>query len=194
MALNPKQAAFVAAYIGEAKGNATEAARIAGYAKPGQQGHALLKKLEIQSQIDAHLSEVKRRGIAHKQNRIDALVERHNLIMQVVAERAKDPDVSGVPGGSTGLVVRQLKNVSHHYEKDPNNPRSKDIRVIEEKWEASLDTGLLRELREHEKQIAQELGEWSDKSEVQHSGRGGGPMEFVAIDVPAPQRPESEPS
>jgi phage terminase small subunit len=45
LALNPKQRAFVAAY----SGNATEAARAAGYSEKTayQQGHALLKHPEI---------------------------------------------------------------------------------------------------------------------------------------------------
>lgn len=51
MALSEKRRLFVEAYMGEAKGNATEAARMAGYAHPGSQGHRLLKNAEIHAAI-----------------------------------------------------------------------------------------------------------------------------------------------
>jgi len=49
--LTTKQEAFVAAYLGAAHGNATEAARMAGYQKPGQQGHRLLKNVQIAARV-----------------------------------------------------------------------------------------------------------------------------------------------
>lgn len=49
--LTLKQERFVVAYLGEAHGNASEAARIAGYAKPGQEGHRLLKNAEIAARV-----------------------------------------------------------------------------------------------------------------------------------------------
>jgi hypothetical protein len=55
--LTTKQQEFVAAYIGEAHGNATEAARMAGYAKPGQEGHRLLKNAEIAMRVRNHVAE-----------------------------------------------------------------------------------------------------------------------------------------
>lgn len=55
--LTAKQELFIAAYIGEARGNATEAARIAGYKHPGQYGHYLLKNHEIASRVKAHVAE-----------------------------------------------------------------------------------------------------------------------------------------
>lgn len=55
--LNPQQEMFVAAYLGEAKGNASEAARIAGYKKPGQYGHQLLKNIQIASRVKQHVAD-----------------------------------------------------------------------------------------------------------------------------------------
>lgn len=54
--LTPKQQAFVEAYLAYGF-NATEAARQAGYAKPGQQGHRLLKNVEIAAIIQQGLAE-----------------------------------------------------------------------------------------------------------------------------------------
>jgi hypothetical protein len=42
--------------------------------------------------------------------------------------------------------------------------------------EYQVDTGLLKELREHEKQAAQELGQWSDKARVEQ-----GPMQVQVV-------------
>ena len=54
--LSPKRAAFVEAYL--ETWNASEAARIANYAKPGSQGHRLLKNVEIQTKIKQRLTEM----------------------------------------------------------------------------------------------------------------------------------------
>jgi phage terminase small subunit len=55
--LTTKQQEFIAAYLGEAHGNATEAARMAGYAHPGQEGHRLLKNAEIAARVKAVVDE-----------------------------------------------------------------------------------------------------------------------------------------
>lgn len=54
--LSARQELFIAAYIGEAKGNASEAARIAGYKNPGQYGHYLLKNHQISARVKEHVS------------------------------------------------------------------------------------------------------------------------------------------
>jgi hypothetical protein len=60
--LTYKQRLFVSAFIGEAKGNATEAARIAGYGRSanalGVTGHDLLRKPKIQAAIEMRVSAV----------------------------------------------------------------------------------------------------------------------------------------
>lgn len=56
--LTLKQEAFVAAYLGQANGNATEAARIAGYAQPNQQGPRLLVNVGIASRVRAKVEQV----------------------------------------------------------------------------------------------------------------------------------------
>ncbi|HLL74824.1 MAG TPA: hypothetical protein VK421_06130 [Pyrinomonadaceae bacterium] len=97
------------------------------------------------------------RGIVEKQNRLDALNDRWERMRQVIAQRADN--LKGVPGGgNTGLLVRQVKGIG----------KGEDFQVVEE---YAVDTGLLREMREHEKQAAQELGEWSERHE--HTGKDG---------------------
>lgn len=56
--LNYRQRLFVAYYLGESGGNATEAARKAGYAKPNVQCARLLANVSIQRAIAARLDDV----------------------------------------------------------------------------------------------------------------------------------------
>jgi phage terminase small subunit len=53
-----KQRLFIEAYLGKANGNATEAAKVAGYVSPNKQGPALLVNLGIRAAIDARVSVV----------------------------------------------------------------------------------------------------------------------------------------
>lgn len=89
------------------------------------------------------------RGIAERQNRVDALNERWELMRQVIRARAEAGPVI-VPGAKTGLLVKTVKAIG----------AGKDQYEVEE-W--AVDTGLLRELRAHEEQAAKELGQWVQK-------------------------------
>lgn len=175
MALRLKQEAFVAAYIGEANGNATEAARIAGYkgnAKTlGVVGVQNLANPSIGARIAEYRARIESEGLANQQNRVDAYNRRHRLLERIVAERAADGWLSDVPGGSTGFVVKQLKTVKHQYDRDPDDPDGKASHATVELWEAAVDTGLLNEFRQLEKQTAQDIGQWTEKRE--HSGPDG---------------------
>lgn len=52
-----RQRLFLEFYLGEAQGNATEAARRAGYSEPDVQGPRLLGNVGIQAAVDARLDE-----------------------------------------------------------------------------------------------------------------------------------------
>jgi len=92
------------------------------------------------------------RGIAERQNRVDALNERWELMRQVIQARA-EAGPSGVPGAKTGLLVKTVKAIG----------AGKDQYEVEE-W--AVDTGMLRELRAHEEQAAKELGQWTERRQV----------------------------
>jgi hypothetical protein len=103
---------------------------------------------------DAIEQAITSRGIARRARRVEALDRRWEKMRSVIDARAADPDMAAVPGGPTGLLVRSYKQVG-------------EDRV--EEYE--VDAGLLRELREHEKQAAQELGQWAVK--ITGSGENG---------------------
>lgn len=112
--LTGKQHAFVAAYIGDARGNATEAARIAGYAKPAEQGYENLRKPHIADAVAEWTEKAKVQAIATKQYRLDRLAEMERTWVTV--------------------------------------------------FKAEPDTGVSKELREIYKHVAQETGDWEEKS------------------------------
>jgi phage terminase small subunit len=53
-----RQRLFISYYLGKAKANATEAARLAGYASPREQGYENLTKPDIRAAIAAQMAEV----------------------------------------------------------------------------------------------------------------------------------------
>ena len=68
----------------------------------------------------------------------------------MIEERADDPQFENVAGGRTGLITVDWKTLGAG--------ESAQIMPI-----YSVDTGLLKELREHEKLAAQELGQWEER-------------------------------
>jgi hypothetical protein len=113
------------------------------------------------ARVEGHINEFRRRvrlrGIAILENRVAALQDRWDKLKQVIKERGESSEMQTVAGGKTGLLVRQLKKVG----------AGADAEMVEE---FVLDAALLKEMREHEKQAAQELGQWSDKHEHDHGG------------------------
>lgn len=116
-----------------------------------------LKQPAFKATVDAEAQRIRdairAEGIANRQNRIDALNRRQQLMDQVIAERAVDPTMQNIAGGKTGLMVRSFRGVG----------KGEDFTLVEE---YTVDTGLLKEMREHEKQAAQDLGQWTEKREV----------------------------
>lgn len=188
--LTAKQLMFVSAYVGAANGNATEAARIAGYAEPNKQGPRLLVNVGVAEHVAEFRSRIEAEGIANQQNRIDAYNKRWKLLEQIRKERSEDDFLSDVPGGSTGFVVKVLKNVKHQYIPDADDEDGKESAMVIETWESAVDTGFLKEFRELEKQAAQDLGQWTEKREI--TGHAGGPIEITEVEVTRTVRPVVE--
>jgi hypothetical protein len=118
---------------------------------------------DVQQQIRAAIVA---RGIVERQNRVDALNRRWQLMRDVIEARASD--MQGVPGGETGLLLRTYKRVGRDDYQE----------------EYAVDVGLLRELRAHEEQAAKELGQWTEKREL--TGKDGGPILITTVEVVKP--------
>ena len=108
--------------------------------------------------------------IAKKRERLRVLNDLHEKQLAVIAARAADAWHADVPGGETGLVVKQLKTVKHAYEPDPDDEDGRHRSYTAEQWEAAVDTALIREIRATEEQAAKELGQWVEKREDHHTG------------------------
>jgi phage terminase small subunit len=96
--LNEQRRRFVEAYTGPSMGNATDAARRAGYAHPDRQGHRLLKNAEIQAAVRAASVEVRSAAILTRE-------ERMTLLSRALKGEAVIPDGEG-PNGA--LCFRPL--------------------------------------------------------------------------------------
>lgn len=94
-----------------------------------------------------------RYAIARKTRRVLGLDDRRNRMLRVIEERSADPSMQAVPGGQTGLLVRTVKSIGG----------GDNAREVEE---YAVDTALLKELREVEKQAAQELGQLTEHVEL----------------------------
>jgi hypothetical protein len=99
---------------------------------------------------------VRQRGIAILEQRVDALNDRWLRMRRVIESRSRryiarrEKDEEATPEeAETGLVVLE---------------KTYGKMGVTEKW--AVDTGLLAELRNHEKQAAQELGQWTEKKEI----------------------------
>jgi phage terminase small subunit len=84
MALNSRERAFVTAYLGRARGNATRAARLAGYSQrtSRQQGSRLLSKAAIRKQITQREQNRDKEAIADADERDELLsqIARSSLV------------------------------------------------------------------------------------------------------------------
>jgi hypothetical protein len=120
--------------------------------------------------VEEFAEAAKRDGIARIETRVAALGDRWKRMHQVIEERAADPTMADVPGGKTGLLCREVKLV-----------KVLDLRGIEEAMEDpaprftpvevyAVDTGTLAELRNHERQAAQELGQWTERKDITSAG------------------------
>ncbi len=172
----------------------------------------------VRELVTAMAEAVKGQGIAERQNRVAALNDRWEKLHGVIAARAKE--MAGVPGGDTGLLVREVRLVKVYLvmpegEGQTGGPGDGERAGGGGKWgqpsprpsprgrggeremegdgeelgpgrrvvqvaEYAVDVGLLKELREHEKQAAIELGQWEEKHE--HSGEVL-VREYVGVDI-----------
>jgi hypothetical protein len=94
-------------------------------------------------------------GYARRGVRLRKKMARLALLEQIRIERARAEDMQDVPGGKTGLLVKDYKGQSVF-------PVYK------------LDAALLKEMRDLEREIAIDLGQWTEKKEL--TGAGGEPL------------------
>jgi hypothetical protein len=128
-------------------------------------GHATLERWRLKPDFARRVREIiaaigapaQRRAIGKRARRLAKLEDRWMRLLRVIEERAADPAMKDVPGGTTGLLVKRVRRTK--------------AGVVEE---YAVDVALLKELRETERQAAIEAGQWTEKREL--SGPDGGPI------------------
>lgn len=154
-----------------AKGQSPAEAYVAvGYA-PGQaakNANRLTKNEGIQARIREIQTQISRRlidlEITNRNNRLQAIQHRWDLMREVIFERGRHEDFQRVPGGSTGLLTLDYKG------KDANQPIYR------------FDAPLMAEMRLAEKQAAIEMGQWSEeKAPVEVSRAFAGSVEELLV-------------
>lgn len=124
----------------------------------------------VAANVKAYGNAALKRAIAKRSRRVQWLDERAELMRRVIEERAADPLLAQVPGGPTGVMVRKLKGIG----------KGENFQIVEE---FEVDTGLLREMREHEKQAAQELNQFKEVHEIRGAG-GGALKQHIVVYTP----------
>lgn len=116
---------------------------------------------KVQSLVAAIGSRLQQFPLSLRARRVAELQEQYDKLKAVVAARAESSVMQEAAGGNTGLLVRTQKGLGSGL----------NFTVVDE---FTVDTGLLREMREHSKQVAQECGQLVDRTEV--TGAGGEPI------------------
>ena len=92
---------------------------------------------------------IRRSGIAVIENRVARLQDIERRMARLIEARASAYANPEIPGGDTGLVVEEIKGIGS----------GEAFRTV---YEYKTDAALLRELREYNKQVSQELGQWAE--------------------------------
>ena len=103
-------------------------------------------RVDLQASIEAAVALALDPAITRKAERLAAKNERWFGLKAVVAERGADKSMAGVPGGKTGLVVRQYKMLG-----------SGEYGEVREEYR--VDTGLLEAANALERSAAEEMGQ-----------------------------------
>lgn len=172
-----KQQLFVTHYIGDARGNAAEAARLAGYADPKGDGYRTKNNAEVQAAIQAALQERTLSG----DEVLERLTQHANGTMQHFIYVSGDTVTLdlGTPAAIANLHL--LKKV-----KTKRRTGGKE----EDRWE-EIET----EIELHDPQAALvHLGRFhklfTDRQEV--TGQNGGPILITSIKAVEPTAPRSD--
>lgn len=117
---------------------------------------------EFVERIDAHIEVIRKifikSGIGLIHNRVKAYQDRWRRMKRLIEERASDPLMEKVAGGTTGLLAHDMKSIG-------SGTSATAIDVYE------FDAALLKEMRELEKQAAQDMGQWTEKADVTSAGK-----------------------
>jgi len=113
-------------------------------------------KARVEQIVAESAEALKGAGIRDKENRLNNLQRRIDKMHALIdARAAKMAETKEIEGGETGLLVRDYKGKMAF-----NDDGKLEMQAV-----YKFDAALMRELREHEKQAAIELAQWTEKHE-----------------------------
>ncbi len=111
----------------------------------------------VQEHRDYWAQQIKDRGLIEKENRIKGAQDDYVRTEIILRERANDPAMQRVPGGRSGYLVRQVKQIG----------AGAKTQTVEE---YVFDKALFASRIESRMYVAKELGQWVEKSEFNIRG------------------------
>ena len=117
-----KQKLFVEAYLGKANGNATEAARVAGYRWPDKQGAQLLAKPQVKAAVGARLDDAAMSTDEILGRLSDIARGSLEDFIKVDAQGNYRIDLAGARKGNKLHLLRKLKRGEHGVELELHDP------------------------------------------------------------------------
>lgn len=142
--------------------------------------HRWKERDDFKQAMTDHAAELERRmlrlAIARKRHRLEILDTLQTKMVSLFDARSEQ--YADVPGGPSGLIVGQLKKVTHVDSTGDDGTKT----WTEEEWEYAFDAALVRELRGIQEQAAKELGQWSDQ--VKFAGEIG-IRRYIGVDPDA---------
>ena len=115
----------------------------------------------VSERLAEYCEEIRLHAGSIRERRIAAQNRRWLRLQRIIEKRAAQPEMAEIVGGDTGLLCRVTTTTT----------RGETTETV---FSDQLDVDILRELREHEKLIAQETGQWAERREI--GGVGGGPI------------------
>lgn len=106
-------------------------------------------KARVKKIGDEFAERASKNGLARKEVRVSELIDLYLKAKQIIDERGESSEMKDIPGGTTGLIVKNYKQIG------------KDAKELFE-----VDTGLMKQMAALQDQIAIELGQRVSKLEV----------------------------
>lgn len=122
-------------------------------------------------------------SIARKVNRINDLIDLRDRLFAVIRERAADPAMALIPGGKSGLLVRETKYVKVYAAPATPQGTAQPTRQVVEVEFYTVDNATIKSILAVEEQMAREQGEWTEKREL--TGASGEPLikAYIGVDL-----------
>lgn len=135
----------------------------------------------VEEHRDAWRAEIRAKGIAEVQNRVDAANDRWERMQRLMDARAVQH--AAIPGGDTGLLVATPLLVKIFDAVQDEAEDAHDVltprRQTEIVYEYAFDRALLAELRAHEEHAAKQLNQLTERKEL--TGKDGAPLAGASV-------------